>query len=618
MEHATNGARIGSFGKKTGKNSVMERQNEQPTTVSDGRFKEQLLCKLDELRKANFLCDTIVRVEGEDFPAHKNVLCATSDYFKAFFSSDLQVKESQSSLVGLKNMKSSTIAEVLRFMYTGEVNMSSSNAQDLIVVSDYLIIPRLKTTAAEFIGKSINASNCSTMESFAFQYNCDALSQAVLNYKCEHFLTYVKSNDFMHLDVEKVKELACLDDLHITKEEEVYEAVIEWVKHDLTSRECFLPDLLNCLRLFSLSKYSLEKFLKREELIVKSPVCSNILYNGLNFFVFPDRFLSKSLKHRSSIQNEEHVIVVIGSESDLEEDIKTDCYVLSTKQWKSLAPIPESCALDMYNLYVSAVCGGLLYRIDGVDGKVTCYNPLENAWRARTTKFFSSCRGCAVASFHEELYLFGGMIHEDNDLDTEVMFQDGFKYNPLSNAWTKVASMQTGRAYHCAVVVEDLIYVIGGCNGQISLKSVETYDASTNQWRRAPDMANPRKHGAAVNAGGKIFVTGGYCDNDETSVEPSCELFDPLVNQWSLLPGPCQPRCCFGIVSVDDMVYIFGGEDSEQWISTFESFDFRSNKWNGEAEKPLPMPRNGTRTQACLLKVPKKFIKNSTGRLSVS
>ena len=314
MEHATNGARIGSFGKKTRKNSVMERQNEQPTTVSDGRFKEQLLCKLDELRKANFLCDTIVRVEGEDFPAHKNVLCATSDYFKAFFSSDLQVKESQSSLVELKNVKSSTIAEVLRFMYTGEVNMSSSNAQDLIVVSDYLIIPRLKTTAAEFIGKSINASNCSAMESFAFQYNCDALSQAVLNYKCEHFLTYVKSNDFMHLDVEKVKELACLDDLHITKEEEVYEAVIEWVKHDLTSRECFLPDLLNCLRLFALSKYSLEKFLKKEELIVKNPVCSNILYNGLNFFVFPDRFLSKSLKHRSSVENEEHVIVVTRSE----------------------------------------------------------------------------------------------------------------------------------------------------------------------------------------------------------------------------------------------------------------------------------------------------------------
>ena len=131
-------------------------------------------------------------------------------------------------------------------------------------------------------------------------------------------------------------------------------------------------------------------------------------------------------------------------------------------------------------------------------------------------------------------------------------------------------------------------------------------------------LANPRKLGAAVNASGKIFVTGGYFDNDETSVEPSCEIFDPFVNQWSLLPRPCQPRCCFGIVSVDDMVYIFGGEDSEKWVNTFESFDFRSNKWNEEVEKPLPMPRNGTRTQACLLKVPKKFMKCSTGRWCAS
>ena len=452
---------------------------------------------------------------------------------------------------------------------------------------------------------------------FSFQYNCDALIQAVLNYKCKHFLTYVKSNDSLYLDVEKVKELACLDDLHITKEEEVYEAVIEWEKHDLTSRECFLPDLLNCLRLFFLSKYSLEKFLKKEEMIVKSPVCSNILYNGLNFFVFPDRFLSKSLKHRSSIQNEEHVIVVIGSESDLEEDIKTDCYVLSTKQWKSLACIPQNCASALYNLYVSVVFGGLLYRIDGVDHKVSYFNPLENAWRAKRTEFPSK-RGCAVASFHEEIYVFGGMIHDENDVDMELMIQDAFRYNPSSNAWTKVASMQTGRAYHCAVTLDDLIYVIGGSNGQISLKSVEMYDALTNQWRRAPDMANSRKLGAAVNASGKIFVTGGYFDNDETSVEPSCKILDPFVNQWSLLPEPCQPRCCFGIVSVDDMVYIFGGEDSEKWVNTFESFDFRSNKWNEEAEKPLPMPRNGTRTQACLLKVPKKFMKCSTGRWCAS
>ena len=57
----------------------MEGQNEQQTKVTDEMFKEQILHKLNELRKENFLCDTTVRVEGQDFPAHKNVLSATSE-----------------------------------------------------------------------------------------------------------------------------------------------------------------------------------------------------------------------------------------------------------------------------------------------------------------------------------------------------------------------------------------------------------------------------------------------------------------------------------------------------------------------------------------------------------
>ena len=56
------------------------------------------------------------------------------------------------------------------------------------------------------------------------------------------------------------------------------------------------------------------------------------------------------------------------------------------------------------------------------------------------------------------------------------------------------------------------------------------------------------------------------------------------------------------------MVYIFGGQDSEKWVNTFESFDFRSNKWNEEDVKPLPMPRNGTRTQASLLKCQRRLL----------
>ena len=42
--------------------------------------------------------------------------------------------------------------------------------QDLIVASDYLIIPSLKSKASQFLEELIDESNCFALESFASQY----------------------------------------------------------------------------------------------------------------------------------------------------------------------------------------------------------------------------------------------------------------------------------------------------------------------------------------------------------------------------------------------------------------------------------------------------------------
>ena len=52
-------------------------------------------------------------------------------------------------------MKSAAIATVFEFIYTGKASISTSNAQDLVVASDYLIVQSLKT-------------NCLALEGFRF------------------------------------------------------------------------------------------------------------------------------------------------------------------------------------------------------------------------------------------------------------------------------------------------------------------------------------------------------------------------------------------------------------------------------------------------------------------
>ena len=571
----------------------MAEQHQQTRKLTDEEFKNQLLHKLDEHRKANILCDTTLRAEGQEFPAHRCILSAASDYFKALFSSELQVKENQDNFVELSEVKSTVLAEVLQFIYTGEVNIGSQNAQDLVMVSDYLIIPSLKTKASQFLEESITASNCLALESFASQYNCESLRVAVVKYKSQNFVAFVKSENYLSLGVEQVKELMCQDDLQISEEEEVYEAMITWVKHDLLSREDLLPDLLKCLRLFSMSKHSLRMILDKQELIRNSPICTSILTKGLDFFLFPDQFLGMSLKHRTSVEKEEHVVVITCADPG---DEFVECFVLATKEWHFLTHMPE----PLFNQYgvscKSAVCGGQLYlfalSLPEYSTRTYCYNPQKSRWKSWDTDIPGSIY-CTVTSFNEHLYIIGG----------QQMPHDVIRYNPIQNTWKKLAPMKTAYAGHCAVVLGDLIYVIGGFHGEVCHQRVESYNPLTNQWTKMPDLCRARRFASAAATCGKILVVWGNCDTtNANNIEPTCELFDPLVNQWSLVASPIVPRTTCASVSVDESVYIFGGKSADQRCLGIEVFDVKSNKWH---EVPDTRTEGLSFAQASLLRLPK-------------
>lgn len=50
---------------------------------------EQLLARMNKLRKAEQLCDVTLKVEQTLFPAHRLVLAAASDYFSAMFTAEV-------------------------------------------------------------------------------------------------------------------------------------------------------------------------------------------------------------------------------------------------------------------------------------------------------------------------------------------------------------------------------------------------------------------------------------------------------------------------------------------------------------------------------------------------
>lgn len=60
-----------------------------PKDIMTNSHAKSILNAMNALRKSNTLCDITLRLEGTDFPAHRIVLAACSDYFCAMFTSEV-------------------------------------------------------------------------------------------------------------------------------------------------------------------------------------------------------------------------------------------------------------------------------------------------------------------------------------------------------------------------------------------------------------------------------------------------------------------------------------------------------------------------------------------------
>ena len=572
----------------------------EKTTVIDDGFKGEILCKLNELRKEGILCDVTLRIEGQDFKAHRCVLSAASPYFRALFTCEFKLIENEKNLIDLQDMKSTAAKEVLDFIYTGQAMVDSANAQDLLRAADYLIIPSLKTQVAQFLENTIDAANCLVLEAFGAQFNCRSLEQAAITYKLQNFVAVVKSESFKALGFEKVKDLLCNDEIIVSKEEEVYEAVIAWVKHDLLAREHLLPELLKCVRLFSMSKYSLRDILETEELIIKNSTCANTLHKGMDFFLFPDHFECMLLKPRSCLTKYEHAVILTGGHGKHGLCSKqTHCFSLTTNKWMKLSTMPFS-----RTRHGAAVCSGQFYVLGGEPSSpICCFNFKQNKWSCVSKRKFAFRHHFSVTTYQEEVYVTGG----------ENYWCSVVKFDPKHDEWTNLKDMSTCRAAHCAVALVNGLCVLSGADDDfVCQKSVEFYDPLTDQWNGMPDMLNARSLAAAATiSGGKILVVGGYRDMEFKVVEASCEIFDPVVNQWSLLANPLVPRAACGIVSFDNHVYLFGGEDYNQdresiYHDSMECYSIQNNTW----QLLGVIPERISFLQAALVLLPKKLFED--------
>jgi hypothetical protein len=114
-----------------------------------------------------------------------------------------------------------------------------------------------------------------------------------------------------------------------------------------------------------------------------------------------------------------------------------------------------------------------------------------------------------------------------------VLARELTRPNGSIGKWTLTGSMNVGRAFQPATLLQNGKVLVEGCDAfGVGGKTAEIYDPATGKWTLTGSMHVARcGHSAILLPDGRVLVAGGRSD---ANVWSSMEIYDPNTGRWSL------------------------------------------------------------------------------------
>ncbi|XP_068751660.1 kelch-like protein 3 [Montipora capricornis] len=579
---------------------------------------QELGQRLDILRRNEGFCDIKISVKGKQFTAHKAVLAASSPFFLTLLNSDMKESSEKLITVELEEATEAVMEDVLKYVYTGNLLVTEERAHNLIATANYLLLPGIKTMAESFLKNIVTTENCMFNYYFAEKYQCLELKEKARQVINSNFTDVMETEDFLKLEAKQVLEWVSSDDIIVNAEDDVFKGIVRWVSHSKSEREGDFPELLHQIRLISISHDFLLKELLEEELITKN-------YEfGVTFLADAMKVILNSndghihAQPRKCLEMHMNGIFVCGGRKALS-------FFPKQNNWCRLADAP-------YHLqeHFPVQCKSKVYIADSQSHKIgesvvmEYYEPAMNTWVSVVkASSFANKTNTHVLVLNDVLY---GLSF--NSWSGCHICQ----YNAGTNNWLEMKA-PCRRDNPCVVSDEEHIYVIGGVSsfspffdrlsGRVPggvLSTASRFDPHSNKWEVVASLNEGRCRAFGAAMGGKIYVAGGRnCERESMS---SCEVYNPSSDEWQLMPSLNVPRCNASMVCCDGRLYVLGGTtlliQRGQFISsrplTVEEFDAERKIWVDKSVIPVESfetseeQKKQTLFQACFARFYKQVI----------
>ncbi|KAK7498597.1 hypothetical protein BaRGS_00010257 [Batillaria attramentaria] len=525
---------------------------------------------LNHMRRSGLLCDVTLKVDSIEIPAHKNILASCSQYFYAMFTGEMT--ESKLDCITLQEIDPKALALLVDFIYTSEIHVTEENVQTLLPAANILQITEVRDACCEFLQAQLHPSNCLGICDFADIHACADLHNHAQTYIEQHFTEVVHYDEFLSLSAERVSKLILSDRLTVTAEEQVYEAVMSWVHHDLHRRQEDLESLLEHVRLPLMAQDYIVQRVEEEPLIKGNSRCKDFLIEAMKYHLLKVDQKAMYKTPRTQPRNPiglPKVLLVVGGQAP--KAIRSvECYDFSEDKWYQLAEMPSRrCRCGL------AVLNGLVYAVGGFNGSlrvrsIDVYDPVSDTW--------NSCPSMEARRSTLGVAVLNGLIFAVGGFDGSTGLDTAEYFDPRIGEWKTIASMSVRRSSVGVGVVGGMLYAVGGYDGasRQCLSSVECYNPLSDLWMTVCEMSC-RRSGAGVGVvDGLLYAVGGH---DGPLVRKSVEVFNPETNCWSQVADMHTCRRNAGVVANGGYLYVVGGDDGSSNLGSVEMFDPQTNSW---------------------------------------
>ncbi|KAG5271031.1 hypothetical protein AALO_G00175100 [Alosa alosa] len=557
----------------------MEQPSPDVLHYKDKELVSSLLLQLNHLRKERILTDVVLCCGDTELACHRNVLVSSSPYFHAMFCSSFQ--ESVQPRVVLRGMPPEVLSTVVDYVYTGAANITADLALPLMQAASMLQYGRLFEACSAFLQTQLGAENCLDMLRLAEALHCGSLRERAREVTARCFPAVAASDDFPEISLAELTDVLG-DDRLCAGEEQVFETVLAWVRHNAPARSGALHGLFSKLRLRHVHPTYLVQFMAGEPLVRASPLCLELIEAAQRLLfsigaapcpsVIDDMWDSprreachealvlvggrkngqqtsreallfdevtqqwQSLAklpvrlYRASYACVQGVLYVLGGlvvSTGSRVGTPSDAvYTLSlkTNQWRAAEPMlaPHYAHQSVSHMHFLFTLGGLA--VDGqLSGTVERYNTMFNQWETMAP-MPSPVLHPAVAAHDQRIYVIGG---EDAEQNPVRMIQ---VYHMARNLWCKIETRMVKNVCAPAAVIDDKIYIVGGYT-----RRTIAYDTKANRFVKCESMKDRRMHHSATAINNKLYVTGGRYINNHDVIKDSdgFDCYDPESDAWS-------------------------------------------------------------------------------------